>query len=107
MTLQDIAALGGILTILATALGWIFKRWVLDIMSTRLEKRIDERTYPIQSDANGGASLPDAIKLIHSFKREVNDRFDKIEDRQLTIGDMTTANNALLSNHLDWHNQRD
>lgn len=104
MTIQDIGGLIAIVAFVSAILGWAFKHWVLDIMSERIEQRIDERTYPIQSDANGGSSLPDAIKLMREFKDDVNHRFDKIETRQIQIGDTTVAANAMLTSHLDWHN---
>lgn len=107
MNLQDIAALIAVISFIGAILAWAFKRWVLDIMTAHIVSKVEERTYPIQPGANGGNSLPDAIKLIVELKREFNERFDKIEDRQINIGDITTANNALLANHLDWHNQRD
>lgn len=100
MTIQDVAGLIAITTFIAAALAWSFKHWVYDLLS----QKIDERTYPIQSDANGGSSLPDAIKLMREFKDEVNHRFDKIEDRQIQIGDTTVGTNAMVTAHLDWHN---
>ena len=106
MTLQDIGAAAGLATIVGSLLLWMLKHFVIDTMKKSLEQRIDDRTYPIQANANGGSSLPDAIKLLHEFKRDVNDRFDKIEDRQLVIGDTTKASQALLANHLEWHNLR-
>ena len=104
MTIQDVAGIIAIATCISAVLAWVFKHWVFDLMSERIENRIDERTYPIQSDANGGSSLPDAIKLMRQFKEEVNHRFDKIEDRQIQIGDTTIATNAMVTSHLDWHN---
>lgn len=82
---EFLAALFGVLGVFAALAGWAIKHWMLDIMSERLEKRIDERTYPIQPHANGGKSLPDVFKSLDRIQVHI----DKVEERQL--------------DHLEWH----
>ena len=47
---------------------------------------IDQMTYAIQPHANGGSSLPDAIKIVNRIETKVNE----IDDRLLAVEDLVT-----------------
>lgn len=51
-------------------IGWSGKKW--------LEAFITERTNPIQATANGGWSLPDAIKLMMTVDKKLDDVHTRI-----------------------------
>lgn len=53
--------------------GWSAKKWVETVFAD-MNAKIEQRTYPIQPNANGGKSLPDA-----------NDKLDVIEDKIDTL----------------------
>lgn len=46
--------------------GWVAKRWVEQIIR-EMNAKLDERTKPIQATANGGWSLPDAIRILNKL----------------------------------------
>lgn len=52
----------GIIGGLAGFAAWLMKR--IDARITLVAHRLDERTQPIQPDANGGLSLPDVVKML-------------------------------------------
>lgn len=68
------------------------KRWVHGI-SDRIVDEVRAATYPIQPNANGGNSLPDATKMLKA-----------IAERQAEIGDRTARMEGALDTHLSWHN---
>jgi len=80
MTIQDKAALAGIISVcfsLAIALG----KWLVVIP---LKNFIQEHTYAIQPHANGGKSLPDVAKTVIEIKTlldGMNYQLNKVEDR--------------------------
>lgn len=59
--------------------GWVVKKWIQDIVSqmSKMTTTIDERTRPIQKDANGGFSLPDAIRKLE----KIDNKTDNINER--------------------------
>ena len=70
----------------------------------RLEKLIRNLTYPIQPNANGGRSLPDLISLVETFKEDLTERIDRIETRQVVIGDVTVRTEGKLDLHIETKN---
>lgn len=57
-------ALAGAIAAIGYVVGWSFSRFVI----RPLEKFIDERTALIQPTANGGNSLPDALKILNRLE---------------------------------------
>ena len=51
--------------------GWVGKRWVESIVKEMSDK-MDERTKPIQQGANGGWSLPDAIRILTKMEKKID-----------------------------------
>lgn len=60
-------------------LAWIGKRWVEQIVREmgNVTTRVDERTKSIQANANGGWSLPDAIRRLEA----IDLKLDKVHGR--------------------------
>ena len=58
-----------------------------------LKKYIDEKTYPIQKDSNGGDSLPDVVRTL-----------ERIENRQVEIGDTAMKTLGMLETHINARN---
>lgn len=52
-------------------LGWAIKRWIKDIVA-EMNQKVDEATKPIQVGANGGWSLPDAIRLLNRIDGKID-----------------------------------
>lgn len=50
--------------------GWVAKRWVEQIVR-EMNTKVEERTSPIQAGANGGWSLPDAIRILQKLDGNV------------------------------------
>ena len=72
------------------------KKWVHNVtenVANELKAEVKKATYPIQPDANGGNSLPDATKMLKS-----------IAARQIEIGERTARIEGALATHLSWHN---
>lgn len=72
----DLSIVLGIITVASGLFAGAFRVIVLPALDRRIEavaeavvERLDERTKPIQPDANGGASLPDAIADIRTVQR--------------------------------------
>jgi hypothetical protein len=57
-----------------------------------LVRLIDDRTAQIQPSANGGTSLPDAIRILHHLER-----------RQGVIAEKIDAVEAQLDAHIEYH----
>lgn len=55
---------------------WSIKKWIEDIVE-KMNKNLETRTAPIQPNANGGKSLPDAITILTS----VDTKIDRVHDR--------------------------
>lgn len=56
-------------------------RVIIKTLDTRIEKiasHIDERTYAIQEDANGGKSLPDVVEKVNSIERRLDSLFELV-----------------------------
>lgn len=84
--LGDLSALlGFVVTLTAAAYG--ASRWANRSLAAKMAAVIDKRTQPIQSDANGGWSLPDVARNV-----------DLLIERQTSIGkelvDLRTYNEA-------------
>lgn len=58
-------ALAGAIAAIGYVIGWSFNRFVI----LPLERFIDERTELIQPTANGGNSLPDALKILNRLEQ--------------------------------------
>lgn len=58
-------ALAGAVAAIGYVVGWSFSRLVI----RPLEKFIDERTVLIQPTANGGNSLPDALRILNRLEQ--------------------------------------
>lgn len=58
-------ALAGAIAAIGYVIGWSFRRFII----SPLEKFIDERTKLIQPTANGGNSLPDALKILNRLEQ--------------------------------------
>lgn len=58
-------ALAGAVATIGYVIGWSFSRLVI----RPLEKFIDERTELIQPTANGGNSLPDALRILNRLEQ--------------------------------------
>lgn len=52
--------------ILLGFLGWAAKKWIEQVVR-EMTSQFEERTKSIQEGANGGWSLPDAIRLLHKL----------------------------------------
>lgn len=83
---------------------WIKKKWQMfkgsgislaehEAAIDDLKKYIDEKTYPIQKDSNGGSALPDVVKAL-----------ERIEKRQIEIGDTGMKTLGMLEGHIDSKN---
>ena len=104
------ASFAVIATFLTTLVAWGLNFWLSQKLHERfdtydakveaLEIKIDERTKPIQPESNGGKSLPDAIALLNT----INSRIDRMENRQVNIGDTTSRTEGALQSHIDSHN---
>lgn len=80
MTIQDKAAIVGIIST-CFSLAIVLGKWLVVIP---LKNFIQEHTYPIQPNANGGKSLPDIAKTVIEIKTlldGVNYQLNKVEDR--------------------------
>lgn len=55
---------------------WSVKKWAEGLLKN-MHDTVNERTAPIQKGANGGWSLPDAIRLLGS----VDNKLDKVHER--------------------------
>lgn len=77
--IYDIGVALGALAILATALGWLWRR-----LRDELRDLILETTKPIQPGTNGGYSLPDLHRKVDNYRYEVRsltERFDEHLDQ--------------------------
>lgn len=70
-------ALLGLIALLKPLLRWLVVK--------PLQTMIEEKTYPISPNANGGLSLPDVAKATHKIQTAI----DRIENR--------------LNDHIEWH----
>lgn len=61
-----------VVPIVVACLGWIGKRWVEQVVR-EMSNKMEERTRPIQATANGGWSLPDAIRLLQKLDSNVTE----------------------------------
>ena len=72
----DIAAnwtqiLSFVLPIVLGFIGWAAKRWIEQVV-LQMSDKMEEQTKPIQAGANGGWSLPDAIRLLQKLDKNVD-----------------------------------
>lgn len=51
---------------------WIAKKWVEQIVID-MKHSVEVRTMPIQKTANGGWSLPDAIRILLKLEKQVTE----------------------------------
>lgn len=79
-------------TAILTLLALLANKLVVKPLTQQVLDTIDERTRPIQANANGGWSLPDSIKILR-----------RLEDRQTDIGDRLARIEGALEAHLTWH----
>jgi len=80
MTIQDKAAIVGIIST-CFSLAIVLGKWLIVIP---LKNFIQEHTYPIQPNANGGKSLPDIARTVVEIKATLdgmNYQLHKVEDR--------------------------
>ncbi len=80
--LFTVAQYAAALITIATALGLTIK-WVF---IKPLKLYIDQATYPISPKANGGKSLPDAIKTLERIENKICD----IDGRLLQVENLVT-----------------
>ena len=73
-------------------------------LETKLIKVIEDRTYPIQKDSNGGDSLPDLFKLVNGIKDRMEHRFDRVEDQATEIAKTANHTAGMLETHIDTKN---
>lgn len=76
----------------------------IDDLKTYVKELVEERTYPIQPDSNGGESMPDLFILINGIKDRMEHRFDSIEKRAQAIGDTTSRTEGSLNTHINQKN---
>ena len=69
-----------------------------------LKELIKTLTYPLQPNANGGKSLPDLISLVQTFKEDLTERVDRIETRQIVIGDTAIRTESKIDLHITTKN---
>lgn len=64
---------------IVTFLLWAAKRWVQSVID-EMENKIDQRTYPIQANANGGFSLPDVARAVERVDSRISELHEKVND---------------------------
>lgn len=65
-------------------LGWTAKKWVQEIVRD-MRKDIQTATAPIQKNANGGFSLPDAIRKLDNLDGKLSEIHYRITDVQTNL----------------------
>jgi hypothetical protein len=83
--------IAGALTAIAIVFGGIIKY----VFIKPIQKYIDNATAPIQPNANGGKSLPDAIAIL-----------ERLEFKQLNTNARVERVEELLNEHLEMHTTR-
>lgn len=78
-----------------TAIAVVFAGVIKYVFMKPIKKYIDSATAPIQPNANGGKSLPDAITIL-----------ERLEFRQLNTNDRVQRVEDLLQEHLEMHTTR-
>lgn len=66
---------------------WTAKRWVEEVVAN-MDRKIEERTSPIQPTANGGKSLPDAITLISKVEHKIDRVHERIDTLHEKVNDV-------------------
>ena len=72
------------ITAILVLLGMVIKWGIVKPIKTY----IDQATYPIHPNANGGRSLPDAINQlnnIENFIKDIDERLQKLESKRRKI----------------------
>lgn len=64
-----------------SAIGAVVYVIVLYVVVKPIKNYIDKATYPISPTANGGKSLPDAIRAI----RRIEQKLERLDDRVQTL----------------------
>ena len=83
MELTNDIILWGQLAAALTAIGGVVYVIVKYVVVKPIQNYIDKATYPISPTANGGKSLPDAIRAI----KRVESKLEKLDDRVQTLED--------------------
>ena len=52
--------------------GWVSKKWIEQTVK-EMSEHFEERTKPIQQSANGGWSLPDAIRILNKLDKNMEE----------------------------------
>mgnify|MGYP000107765752 CR=1 FL=1 len=69
----DVAQIVSLIFPMVIALaGWAAKRWVEQVVK-EMRSDVEKRTQPIQATANGGFSLPDAIRILNKLDKNVDE----------------------------------
>lgn len=69
-----------------------------------LKKYIDQKTYSIQKDSNGGDSLPDVFVKLDDMTNRFIHKFDRIEDKVDGIAKTANSTEATLKLHIETKN---
>ena len=76
----------------------------IDDLKAYVKELVDNRTYPIQPNSNGGDSLPDLFKLVNGIKDRMEHRFDRVEDQANEIAKTAHHTAGMLETHIDTKN---
>lgn len=66
---------------------WTAKKWVESVVG-EMDRRLEERTKPIQPTANGGKSLPDVITFIGKVDTKIDSVHERIDTLHEKVNDL-------------------
>lgn len=66
---------------------WTAKKWIEQVVSD-MDRKIEERTKPIQPTANGGKSLPDVITLVSKVEGKIDRVHERIDTLHEKVNDV-------------------
>ena len=81
-------------------LGWLGKVWIkqeVDSLSSHLSEKVEKATAPIQVGANGGWSLPDAIRLL----KKLDEKTDSIQKDLSTVSTKLAKLEGRFEQHVE------
>ena len=76
----------------------------IDDLKAYVKELVEDRTYPIQKDSNGGDSLPDLINLVRDIRQEMTHGFSEVRTQAINIAATANKTVGMLETHIKQKN---